>query len=167
MPGFKKNMIAVFHGSTKEIRKPLAAAGRPHLDFGRGFYVTTIREQAVSWACRPFNAGKPKWVSTYDFDYDAVKSGWKVKIFPAYNEDWLDLVIACRKGSPVWEKYDAVEGGIANDRVFNTIELYTAGLLPKAETLSRLSYEKPNNQICIHSQKIIDRYLRFVSSEAF
>ena len=67
----------------------------------------------------------------------------------------------------VWEKYDAVEGGIANDRVFNTIELYTAGLLPKAETLSRLSYEKPNNQICIHSQKIIDRYLRFVSSEAF
>ena len=155
MPGFKKNMIAVFHGSTKEIRKPLAAAGRPHLDFGRGFYVTTIREQAVSWACRPFNAGKPKWVSTYDFDYDAVKSGWKVKIFPAYNEDWLDFVIACRKGSPVWEKYDAVEGGIANDRVFNTIEL------------SRLSYEKPNNQICIHSQKIIDRYLRFVSSEAF
>lgn len=136
MPGFKKNMIAVFHGSTKEIRKPLAAAGRPHLDFGRGFYVTTIREQAVSWACRPFNAGKPKWVSTYDFDYDAVKSGWKVKIFPAYNEDWLDFVIACRKGSPVWEKYDAVEGGIANDRVFNTIELYTAGLLPKAETLS-------------------------------
>lgn len=167
MPGFKKNMIAVFHGSTKEIRKPLAAAGRPHLDFGRGFYVTTIREQAVSWACRPFNAGKPKWVSTYDFDYDAVKSGWKVKIFPAYNEDWPDFVIACRKGSPVWEKYDAVEGGIANDRVFNTIELYTAGLLPKAETLSRLSYEKPNNQICIHSQKIIDRYLRFVSSEAF
>ena len=86
---------------------------------------------------------------------------------PAYKEDWLDFVIACRKGSPVWEKYDAVEGGIANDRVFNTIELYTAGLLPKAETLSRLSYEKPNNQICIHSQKIIDRYLRFVSSEAF
>ena len=118
MPGFKKNMIAVFHGSTKEIRKPLAAAGRPHLDFGRGFYVTTIREQAVSWACRPVNAGKPKWVSTYDFDYDAVKSGWKVKIFPAYNEDWPDFVIACRKGSPVWEKYDAVEGGIVNDRIF-------------------------------------------------
>ena len=103
MPGFKKNMIAVFHGSTKEIRKPLAAAGRPHLDFGRGFYVTTIREQAVSWACRPVNAGKPKWVSTYDFDYD---------------EDWPDFVIACRKGSPVWEKYDAVEGGIVNDRIF-------------------------------------------------
>ena len=29
-------MIKVFHGSTAEIRKPLALAGRPNLDFGRG-----------------------------------------------------------------------------------------------------------------------------------
>lgn len=158
-------MIKVFHGSTAEIRKPLALAGRPNLDFGRGFYVTTIREQAVSWACRPLNAGKPKFVSTYILDYDAVNSAWKVKIFPAYNEEWLDFVIACRKGGSVWERYDLVQGGVADDKIFNTIELYTAGLITKTEALTRLSYEKPNDQICIHSQKLIDRYLRFISSE--
>ena len=107
----------------------------------------------------------PKFVSTYILDYDAVNSAWKVKIFPAYNEEWLDLVIACRKGGSVWERYDLVQGGVADDKIFNTIELYTAGLITKTEALTRLSYEKPNDQICIHSQKLIDRYLRFISSE--
>ncbi len=71
----------------------------------------------------------------------------------------------CRQGGNVWQAYDAVRGGIADDRIFNTIELYTAGIISKEETLSRLVYEKPNNQICIISQEVADRYLRFISSE--
>ena len=63
-----------------------------------------------------------------------------------------------------WKDYDIIEGGIANDRVFNTIELYDAGLITKEEALTRLKYEKPNNQICIITQQIVDDYLHFVEA---
>ncbi len=58
-----------------------------------------------------------------------------------------------------------INGGIANDRVFNTVELYAAGLINADEALQRLSYHKPNNQICILNQKIIDNHLTFIGAE--
>lgn len=63
------------------------------------------------------------------------------------------------------EEADVVIGGVANDKVFNTIELYFEGLIEQDEAIKRLRYEKPNLQICIRNQKIIERYLRFVESE--
>lgn len=43
-------MITVFHGSIMEVSKPLVALGRPNLDFGQGFYVTDLQQQAERWA---------------------------------------------------------------------------------------------------------------------
>lgn len=45
--------MKVFHGSISIADKPLA--GRNHLDFGKGFYLTTLENQAISWASRPLN----------------------------------------------------------------------------------------------------------------
>lgn len=59
---------------------------------------------------------------------------------------------------------DIIEGGIANDRVFNTIELYAQGLISQDEALQRLKSEKPNNQICIINQLIVDGFMSFVES---
>ena len=42
--------IIVFHGGTQVIDEPVCKFGRQNLDFGAGFYVTDLREQAVSWA---------------------------------------------------------------------------------------------------------------------
>ena len=61
--------------------------------------------------------------------------------------------------------YDIVIGGVANDKVFNTVELYYENLIDKAEAIKRLKYEKPNQQICFRSQEIMDRYLKFERSE--
>lgn len=58
-----------------------------------------------------------------------------------------------------------MEGGIANDKVFNTIDLYFSGLINKQEALGRLSFEHPNHQICILNQEIIKQHLHFVSAE--
>ena len=85
--------------------------------------------------------------------------------FDAYSEDWLEFVVSNRQGKNLWKEFDIIEGGIANDRIFNTIELYSTGLISKSETLQRLKYQKPNNQICILNQEIIDKYLTF--QEAF
>ena len=63
------------------------------------------------------------------------------------------------------EGYDLIEGGVANDRVFNTIELFISNLIDKKEVMKRLKYEKPNWQICFKKQEVIDKYLKFIGSE--
>ena len=48
---------------------------------------------------------------------------------------------------------DLVVGGVANDKVFNTVELFFDGLIDKAEAIKRLRYEKPNVQICFRTER--------------
>ncbi len=38
-------------------------------------------------------------------------------------------------------------------------------MISKTEALGRLKYERPNAQICIRSQKVIDDYLYFEGSD--
>lgn len=44
--------ITLYHGSTLLVEHPLAKAGRADLDFGRGFYLTTLLAQAERWVER-------------------------------------------------------------------------------------------------------------------
>ena len=157
--------MKVFHGSTVSVAAPLVGIGRKNLDFGKGFYVTDLKEQSISWASRPLNAGRPQLLNVYEFDKAGVlNDGFRYKQFTAYDMEWLEFVVASRKGLPVWQNFDVIEGGIANDRVFNTIELYSQGLITQDTALSRLQYERPNNQICLLSQAVVDGYLHFIES---
>ena len=99
-------------------------------------------------------------VNEYELD-DCWRDEHKVKVFEAYDEEWLDFVVANRNGDDV-ECFDAVEGGIADDKVFETVDLYLEGLINKNEALNRLVFEKPNHQICFLNQKVIDDNLKFV-----
>ena len=157
--------MKVFHGSTVIVSAPLVGVGRRNLDFGKGFYVTDLKDQAISWASRPLNADKPQVLNVYEFDKEGVqKADFQYKQFMAYDVEWLEFVVASRRGQAVWQGFDVIEGGIANDRVFNTIELYSQGLITQDVALQRLQYEKPNNQICILNQKVVDNYLHFIES---
>lgn len=157
--------MKVYHGSTDRIVSPLVNVRRRNLDFGRGFYVTDLKQQAISWATRPANQGEKKYLNIYELDIEDIhQSNFRILQFSKYGREWLDFVVANRKGQGLWKKYDVVEGGIANDRVFNTVELYAADLITAEEALQRLSYHKPNNQICIINQEIIERYLHFIES---
>ena len=41
--------MILYHGSFLEIVKPDLAHSRSNVDFGRGFYVTPLYEQAAKW----------------------------------------------------------------------------------------------------------------------
>lgn len=84
--------------------------------------------------------------------------------FYSYNEQWLDFILANRTGQKV-EPFDIVIGGVANDRVFNTIELFIENLISKQEALGRLIYEENNLQICFLNQEIIQQHLIFKGSQ--
>ena len=60
--------------------------------------------------------------------------------------------------------YDIVIGGIANDKVIQTLDRYFDGELSEDETLGLLKYEKPNIQYCIRSQKMLDECLKHIES---
>ena len=155
--------MIVYHGSIFRVESPLVNIGRPLLDFGPGFYVTELMQQAVSWACRPLNDGKRHYLNIYDLDVEGLKSaGVGYLKFPEYSGDWLDFVVSNRKGGNMWKSYSVIEGGIANDHVFNTVELYSDELITKNEALDRLKYEKPNHQICINRQDVLDKFLFLV-----
>lgn len=39
--------MILYHGGTEAVTQPDCKAGRPDLDFGQGFYVTLLQNQAV------------------------------------------------------------------------------------------------------------------------
>ena len=158
-------MIEVFHGSCTTVDRPDLSFSRTMLDFGAGFYVTPVREQAVSWAKRWRLRNLPAFINRYAYHDELLPQlNVRVKDFPVYDSEWLRFVADNRTGKQQ-ALYDIVQGGIANDRVFNTLELFFSGLISEEEALDRLKYEKPNHQICICRQDLIDRLLVFESSE--
>ena len=47
--------MKVYHGSWMEIAEPDLKHSRTDVDFGKGFYTTPLREQAVKW-CGKFKS---------------------------------------------------------------------------------------------------------------
>lgn len=155
----------LYHGSNIVISHPIVSLGRTNLDFGQGFYLTDIQEQADRWARRVAALRKSKVITNiYSFNFQKVKDRYKYLKFEEYDESWLDFIVANRQGKNKAAYYDIIEGGVANDRVIDSIEAYMAGMMPKEICLQNLSMHQPNNQICILNQEIIDQYLKFIKS---
>ncbi len=159
-------MITVYHGSHIAIEHPLVGIGRQNLDFGVGFYLTNLISQAEIWAdikARIF-LQQEGTVSRYDFDLDAAKNEYRFHKFEHYDREWLHFIVGNRSGGEQWRQWDIIEGGVANDRVIDTVENYMAGLIPEEIALGLLAQHQPNHQICITKQEVVDKFLRFVSS---
>lgn len=84
--------------------------------------------------------------------------------FEAYDKAWLDFVSKCRAGMDDSD-HDIVIGGIANDKVIQTLDRYFEGELSEDDTLGLLKYEKPNNLYCIRSQRMQYKCLKYLASE--
>ena len=98
--------MKVYHGTTMIVDAPLVSIGRRNLDFGLGFYVTDIKEQAISWATRPVNGDKPNILNVYEFDIEgALASNYRYNKFEAYDSEWLDFVVENRRGGNLWKTY--------------------------------------------------------------
>lgn len=120
--------MKLYHTSYCIIKKPDVLHSRDNLDFGKGFYLTTLYEQAKKYAMRFLLRKQKAYINEYILDDDI--HNFNIKIFKSYDEEWLDYVGKCRKGIQTGT-YDIVEGGIANDKVFNTIDLYFSGAMSK------------------------------------
>jgi hypothetical protein len=154
--------MILYHGSYTEIQQPDLQHSRQNVDFECGFYTTPIYEQAQKWCSKFTRRGDEGIISEYEFD-DAELPRLKVIKFDTYSEEWLNFIILCRNGKDM-SNYDIVIGGVANDKVFNTIELFFDGLIDKTEAIKRLKYEKPNLQVCFRTIKALN-LLKFKRSK--
>lgn len=59
--------------------------------------------------------------------------------------------------------YDFIYGPVANDNVYTTFTLYTAGILTKEQTIEALKVKKLYNQLVLTSEKAL-AYLKFIGT---
>lgn len=119
-------MSTLYHGSNLEVKTPSTDAGRRNLDFGRGFYVTSLKSQAEKWAVvvgGRHNDEDEGIVNVYEFDDSALES------------------------------YNVLR-----------FTVYEMGRITAEQALDQLRFKKPNQQLCIRNQEIIDKYLHFTRS---
>ena len=149
--------MVLYHGSNLVVSRPRLVQQNRFLDFGFGFYTTTNKAQAISFADKVTKRRKSgqRTVSVYEIDEQAAFSECSVLRFDEPGEAWLDFVSDNRAGQ--------YQGEVANDDVYRTFTLYTAGVLTKEQTLEQLKIKKLYNQLVLTTEKALS-YLRFVGT---
>ena len=132
--------MILYHGSNVVVSEPRLIEQNRFLDFGFGFYTTTNKAQAIDLADKMTKRRKDgsKAVSIYELDEEKAFAECSVLRFESADEAWLDFVSENRSGNYKGKAYDFIFGPVANDDVYTTFTLYTAGLLTKEHTLEAL-----------------------------
>ena len=157
-------MIRLYHGSTVAVRKPSLRPGRPNADFGKGFYTTGNIEQAIRWVHikQEREEAQRAIVSVYEFDKSLLESpDLHIRLFNGADEAWLYFVTDCRKSRK--HDYDLVQGPVANDKVFTTVNLFESGVLSAEAAILQLKAYKTYDQLSFHSARSIVT-LQFIES---
>ena len=127
-----------------------------NLDFGKGFYTTSIKEQAMRWAQR--KALINSFVSVFEAN---ISSDLKVLDLTNKLDEWIDFVCECRDGSQVFSSYDLIIGKVADDKVFKVVDMYKNEIWNKARALSEMKIYEKCDQIMFATQNAINSSLVF------
>lgn len=149
--------MILYHGSDIIVEQPRLVHQTRTLDFGAGFYTTTNKVQAVSFAekVRERTESKDCFVSLYDADYELMSQELDILCFDEPSEDWLDFVYANRNGTYRGKTYDLVYGPVANDMIYKTFIAYDTGLYTKAVTVSKLKVNQLYHQMTFCTERAI------------
>jgi hypothetical protein len=77
---------------------------------------------------------------------------------------WLDFVADNRMGLYSGPGYDLVFGPVANDDVYETLQLYVNGAISRDYAMQRLKVKELYNQMVFKSARALS-FLRFLSAE--
>ena len=129
----------IYHGSNVEVAKPRILQNGFYKDFGYGFYCTNLEKQAKRWAItRKGDSVINRYIYTPD-------SNLRVLRFEEMSDEWLDFVVACRKG--IDHDYDIVEGPMADDQIWNYVEGFISGKVPRDVFWELVKFSYPTHQV--------------------
>jgi hypothetical protein len=157
--------MIIYHGSNMVVDKPQLMPQNRALDFGKGFYTTENKTQAISFANKVYHRRKDgvPIVSIYEFDEKTAFAVCSLLRFDSADEAWLDFVSAHRNRTYNGETHELTYGPVANDDIYLTFQLYASGDLSKEETMNRLKIKKLYNQLVFSSEQAIS-YLKFIGT---
>lgn len=143
--------MILYHGTYTDIDTIDLDKCMPYKDFGKGFYLTDIEQQAIDMATRKSRLvpGTTPVVLKYEFDEAHLTDGFlQVISFERPTEEWARFIIANRYNpeNKVIHAYDIVIGPIADDGVALQIGLFRDGLIDLAALAKALEYKKLNKQ---------------------
>lgn len=170
-----KDCIVLYHGSYCEVKEPDLQKCARFKDFGQGFYLTTDRNQAFSFAKISTQRMIENKILPSNRNYGIVSSFiyrenefCNIKYFETADIEWLHCIVAHRKigaFANVVEQYrdfDIVAGKVANDATNSTIVNYMArafGPVGSATAdsicIGLLLPERLKNQYCFRTAKAI------------
>ena len=172
-------MITLFHGSDKNIEKPLYGFGRSDCDYGSGFYLCDDKDLAAIWAEQYKDGG---FINSYRLDLSNLRVlylnhatkedalAWIATLcvhrVDAYTRSTQGAVIdeLAKRYGPDLSQYDLVIGYRADDSYYQ----YTAGFLngsfPLELLLEAMKAGSLGLQYVLKSQKAF-REIRYIGAE--
>lgn len=152
--------MRLYHGSNMMIENIDLSKCKPYKDFGRGFYLTEIKEQAEKMAGRTaaIYGGEPT-VTEFEFDEAALHT-LSVKTFENPDKEWALFVLANRSRNcqQPTHCFDIVIGPVADDTIATLFRNFNDGIIDLPTLVNGLKYKKVSSQYLFHSAKAI-KYL--------
>ena len=155
--------MTLYHGTNTDFSEIDLAKSFPLKDFGQGFYLTTIREQAERMAKRKQVAlGGKAIVQEYEFDKSVLHKGdLKALVFEGTTPEWATFIFNNRSRNKNYRHdYDIVVGPIADDGVAFLINQYTMGAVTLAQFTRMLKFKKLSNQYFFGTEKAVKQLRR-------
>lgn len=152
--------MKLYHGSNMVIEQIDLSKCKPYKDFGQGFYLTEIKEQAEQMARRAsaIYGGEPV-VTEFEFDETALNT-LSVKIYQEPCEEWALFVMAnrSRNNAQPTHRFDIVIGPVADDTIATLFRNFDDGIIDLQMLVNGLKYKKVSSQYLFHSAEAI-KYL--------
>lgn len=139
--------MILYHGSNVEILNIDLTKSKPYKDFGRGFYLSADKMQAIRMAEQRASImldGKPI-LNKFLFDDSCMRDGsLKVLSFDNYSTEWASFVLKNRDVNiqQPCHDYDIVFGPIADDGVTFQLRRYKAGAITLEELVNELKFSR-------------------------
>ena len=148
--------MIVYHGSNVEVPVPRILQNGFYKDFGYGFYCTSYEKQEKRWA---MTRKGESILNRYEY---RLHPDLKVLSFVEMTDEWLDFVVDCRRG--IEHAYDIVEGPMADDQIWNFVEGFVAGRIPREAFWGLVKFNYPTHQIVFCTEAALST-LTFEGSE--
>lgn len=134
-------MIRLYHGSNIVIEEIDLQKTRPYKDFGRGFYLTSMKEQAQKMAQR---------VSRI---FEEPSKEWALFVINNRNRDYQDIYsMECNHDN----KYDLVIGPVADDDLALLFRQFSGGLISVEVLVEAMKFKKLTNQYSFHTERALE-----------
>lgn len=150
-----QDTLTIFHGSNVAVEKPQIIVSGFYKDFGYGFYCTKLEKQAQKWA---ITRRGDSIVSQYDY---IPQKELKVLSFDNMSEEWLDFVVACRRG--IAHGFDIVEGPMADDQIWDYVEDFMEGTITREAFWVLVKFKYPTHQIVFCTEQAL-KSIKYVKS---